>query len=164
MAFASLFVVWFVRLNFNPQPPMRFLKFFAAIFAVCCLNLAAFAATPAAEVSPAGTWKWTQQGRQANQSFERKVRLEYKEGRLSGEILAGEGFAGPIPAAPIKDGSFKDGVVSFSVTREFNGTSFTIKYEGRLDGDTIKGSSTSPGMNGADPIKRDWNATREKEK
>lgn len=140
---------------------MKFRNFLAALLAACFLTVAVVAGTDTA-ASPAGTWKWTQPGRQGGNGFERKVKLEYKDGKLSGEMLAGEGFAGPTPAVPLKEASFKDGVVVFSVTREFNGNSFTIKYEGKLDGDAIKGSSTFPGMNGGEPVKRDWSATREK--
>jgi hypothetical protein len=135
-------------------------KFFVALLATCFLSVMAFAAGEAA--TPTGIWKWTQQGRQGGQGLERKIKLEYKEGKLTGEMLAAEGPMGPTPATPIKDGSFKDGVVEFSITREFNGNSFTVKYEGKLEGDTLKGSSQAPGRDGGEPVKRDWTATREK--
>ena len=54
----------------------------------------------------------------------------------------------------IEDGKFKDGTLTFTVTREFNGNKFTPKYSGKLDGDTIKGSSERPGQDGGDPVKR----------
>jgi hypothetical protein len=136
-------------------------KFFVTLLATCCLSAMAFAAGEAAP-TPTGVWKWTQQGRQGGQGFERKIKLEYKDGNLTGEMLAAEGPMGPTPATPIKDGSFKDGVVVFSITREFNGNSFTVKYEAKLEGDTLKGTSQAPGRDGGEPQKRDWTATREK--
>jgi len=134
-------------------------RLFAVFLAACFLTVAAFAADAA---SPAGTWKWTQAGRDGGQSFERKIQLDYKDGKLTGKMLAGEGPMGAMPEAAISDASFKDGTVAFSVTREFNGTSFTIKYSAKLDGDTLKGTSEFPGFNGGEATKRDWTATRAK--
>ena len=62
----------------------------------------------------------------------------------------------------ISDGKIKGEDVSFSVTREFNGNSFTIKYNGKLSGDSIKGKVERPGRNGGDPTTNDWEAKREK--
>jgi len=67
-----------------------------------------------------------------------------------------------VPDVAIADASFKDGAVAFSVTREFNGNSVTTKYEAKLDGDTLKGSTERPGRDGGAPMKRDWTATRAK--
>ncbi|MSU66136.1 MAG: hypothetical protein EXS38_08575 [Opitutus sp.] len=135
------------------------LKFLAALVAVCFVNLAAFAADAA---SPTGTWKWTQAGRDGGQSFERKIQLELKDDKLTGKMLAGDGPMGAMPETAIIGGSFKDGTVAFSVTREFGGNSFTIKYQAKLDGDTLKGTSEFPGFDGGEPTKRDWIATRTK--
>jgi hypothetical protein len=66
------------------------------------------------------------------------------------------GFRGEIP---ISDASFKDGQIAFSVVREFNGNKLETKYLGKLDGDTIKGTSEGPGRDGQ-VTKRDWTATR----
>ena len=134
-------------------------RLLVAFVAACFITVAAWAA---ADASPAGTWKWTQAGRDGGQSFERKIQLDYKDGKLTGKMLAGEGPMGAMPEAAISDGSFKDGVVAFSVTREFNGNSFTIKYSAKLDGDTLKGTFVFPGFNGGEPTKLDWVATRVK--
>ena len=40
----------------------------------------------------------------------------------------------------IEDGKYKDGEVSFKVTRERMGNKFTIKYTGKVSGETIKGT------------------------
>src|ERR1043165_1937580 len=131
-------------------------KFLAATFAACFFAIAAFAA----DASPAGTWKWMQAGRNGGQGSERKVKLEMKDGKLAGKMLAYESPRGTTPEMDISDASFKDGVVAFSIKREFNGNAFVIKYSGKLDGDTIKGSS-EVNFNG-DPVKTDWEAKREK--
>jgi len=133
------------------------LKFLAAIFAVCFITVAALAA----DASPAGTWKWTQQGRQGGQGVERAMKLDLKDGKLSGALQSWQMGDNTIPEAPISDGSFKAGVVAFAVTVEFNGNKRTTKYEGKLEGDTITGSSESPGRDGQ-VMKRDWVAKRAK--
>lgn len=132
-------------------------KFFAAALAALFLSLTAFAA----DASPAGTWKWSRPGRNGGPSMEQTLKLELKDGQLSGTLLGADTPNGKIPDVAIADASFKDGVVKFSVTREFNGNKRTSKYEGKLDGDTIKGSSESPGRDG-EVRKQDWTATRAK--
>src|SRR5262245_37513848 len=39
----------------------------------------------------------------------------------------------------IEDSKYKDGDVSFTVNREMDGNKFTIKYNGKIKGDTFKG-------------------------
>ena len=134
-------------------------KFLTAMLTVCFISATALAA----DASPTGTWKWLQPGRDGGAGSERKIALEFKEGKLTGKMLAAEGPNGPMPDAPISAGTFKDGEVAFSVVREFNGNSFTIKYQGKLDGDTIKGTSEFPGFNGGEATKREWNPTRVKQ-
>ncbi len=143
-----------------PQHPQTTLmksysKLIAAALTVCFITGAAFAA------DLSGTWKWTQQGRQGGQAFEVTLKLEVKEGALSGTIPAMQGPQGEIPAVAISDASIKGDVVSFSVTREFNGNKRTSKYEGKLDGDTIKGTVERQGREG-NTMKSDWTATRAK--
>jgi hypothetical protein len=134
------------------------LKFLAAFVAALCVTVAAFAA----EASPAGTWKWTVQGRQGGQGFEQTLKLDYKDGKLTGTVLGTKTERFEIPDTEISDASFKDGVVKFAVSREFNGNKFTSKYEGKLAGDTITGTSERPGTDGGAPTKREWVAKRQK--
>src|ERR1041384_5890452 len=94
------------------------LKFLAASLAACFFAVAAFAA----DASPTGTWKWMQAGRGGAQPSERKGKLELKDGKLTGAMLAFEGPQGQIPEMAISDGTFKDGAVAFSIKREINGT------------------------------------------
>lgn len=132
------------------------LKFFAAFLAACFITVAAFAA----DASPAGTWKWTQQGRQGNAS-ERAMKLELKDGKLTGTLEGWQMGDNKIPDTAISDATFKDGVVAFSVSREFNGNKFTTKYEGKVEGDKLTGTIEAPGRDGA-VQKREWVATRAK--
>lgn len=136
---------------------MKSLKFFAALMAALFVTVAAFAA----DASPAGTWKWTVQGRQGGQGFEQTLKLDYKDGKLTGTVLGAQRGNFNIPDTDISDASFKDGVVKFSVSREFNGNKFTSKYEGKLEGDTITGKSETPGRDGQS-TSREWVAKRQK--
>jgi len=115
----------------------------------------------AADATPAGTWKWTQPGRGGGPGIERTLVLDYKDGALTGTLKGASMGQFDIPDAPVADGSFKDGVVSFTVTLDMGGNKRTTKYEGKLDGDAIKGSSERPGRDGQ-VQKSDWNPTRAK--
>ncbi len=134
---------------------MKSLRNLLAGAAALLLTLAAFAG------DPTGTWKWTQPGRQGGPGFEQSLKLELKAGELTGTLLGAQTPMGQIPDAAISDASFKDDAVAFSVTREFNGNKVTVKYTGKLEGDTIKGSTERPGRDG-NVTKRDWAATRAK--
>jgi hypothetical protein len=146
-----------------------YLKLLTAACAACFMTLTAFAAeaAPAAATaaasasSPTGTWKWTQAGRGGNPGREQSLKLDYTGGKLTGTLVGGQGPQGQMPDVAIADASFKDGTVAFSVSREFNGNKVVSKYEGKLDGDSIKGSSERPGRDGA-VQKTDWTATRSK--
>lgn len=115
---------------------------------VCGLSSLAIAAD-----GPTGTWKW--EFKRGDQT--REVTLKLK---LEGDKLTGSMPGRNNTETAIENGSFKDGVVSFSVTREFNGNKRTTKYSGKLDGDTIKGETESPGRDGGDAVKRPWEAKR----
>lgn len=132
-------------------------KLFAAFLAVCFMTVAAWAA----EASPSGTWKFTQQGRGGN-AMERTLTLNYKDGKLTGTLAGTQGGQFQIPDTAIADASFKDGAIAFTVTTEFNGNKRTTKYEGKLEGDTIKGTIERPGRDGGAPTKNEWVATRAK--
>ena len=133
------------------------LKFLAAYCAACLITVAAFAA----DASPTGMWKWTQAGRGGNPGTERAMKLELKDGHLTGTLLSWQMGDNTIPEAAISDASFKAGTVGFSVTTEFNGNKRTSKYEAKLEGDKLTGTIESPGRDGA-VQKREWAATRAK--
>lgn len=116
--------------------------------------LALIAASAALAGDPTGSWKWTVST--PNGEIAISARFEHKDGQLTGT------YTSPFGEAPISDGSFKDDAIAFSVEREFDGNRFTVKYQGKLDGDSIKGSLELPGFGGGEPAKLDWNATRAK--
>jgi len=107
---------------------------------------------PARAADPTGTWKWTVE--RNDQKFESTLKL-----KLEGSSLTGV-YVGRQNESPIEDGKFVDDTVSFKVTREFNGNKFVIAYEGKVDGDTIKG--TSKFTRDGETQSREWEAKREK--
>jgi hypothetical protein len=106
---------------------------------------------------PTGTWTWkTKFGKR---EVERTLKIENKDGKVTGTI---NGFGKQAKDTPIDDGKFKDGELSFSVTTERKGMKSTTKYTGKVSGDSIKGSMIRE-VDGKDE-KTDWEAKREKAK
>ena len=112
------------------------------------------AATARAASDPNGTWKWkfTTQG---GQEFELSLTLKQEGEKLSGAVTLPMG-----QSVDIKDGTFKNDEVRFQTVFERDGNSFVTKYQGKVDGDTIKGK-TERERNGQ-TMSRDWEAKREK--
>jgi len=126
----------------------RSLRFLSAALAMVCFVTVAFAG------DPTGTWTWSVQ--RNGQTRESTLSLALKDGTLTGS-LSGRGGD-----TAIGEATFKDNAIAFTVVREFNDTKFVVKYSGKLDGDTIKGSIVLPGRDGGDPQTVDWTATRSK--
>lgn len=121
------------------------------LVAAVVITATAFAAEMA---SPAGNWKWTSQGRNGPQ--EATAKFAVKEGKLTGTVTSPRGDT------EISNGSFKDGAVAFVTELTFGENKFAIKYTGKLEGDTIKGTIERPGFNGGEATKTEWAATRVK--
>ena len=60
----------------------------------------------------------------------------------------GGGGGGAPPAAPISNGKVDGNNVSFEVTRDMGGQSFTMKYEGVVSGSEMKLKITRPDFQG----------------
>jgi hypothetical protein len=104
------------------------------------------------KASPTGTWKWTVSF--GGNDREMVLKLKLDGDKLTGALIRGD------QETKIEDGKFKDGEVSFKVTRERNGNKFTMKYSGKVSGDTIRGK-TEFERNG-EAQSRDWEAKRDK--
>jgi hypothetical protein len=139
---------------------MHRLRGFVLIAAFASL-IGAYQLAPAAKASPVleddkpdptGTWKWTVM--MGNNNREATLKL-----KLDGDKLTGAMVGRNNNETKIDDGAtFKDGEVSFSVTRDRNGTKTVTKYTGKLSGDTIKGKISVEGRDD-----RDWEAKRSKD-
>lgn len=138
---------------------MKSLRHIAAFAAVCLTSAVLFAA------DPSGTWKWTEQGRGGGggTSTPREVTLTLamKDGKLTGTMNR-PGRDGNATATEISNASVKGDEIAFNVERQYGDNKVVTKYSGKLSGDTITGQSESPGRNGGEPTKREWNAKRAK--
>ncbi len=123
-----------------------------ACMTALCLAFVSFVATTRAD-DATGTWKWTSMF--GNNSVESSAKLKQEGDKLTGVYVGRNNTE-----SPIEEGTVKDNVVSFKVTREFNGNKFTIKYSGTLSGDTIKGKTSFDRDGQAQD--RDWEAKRQK--
>jgi hypothetical protein len=103
--------------------------------------------------NPTGTWKWTIKF--GDQERELAVKLKVDKDKLTGDFIGPDG-----QETPIEDGTYKDGDVAFKVTRERDGNKFTIKFTGKVSGDTIKGKTEFE--RGGETRRRDWEAKRAK--
>ena len=121
--------------------------------ATCFLLFAAVAAARAAD--PAGTWTWSQPGRNGGQDREMTLKLKVEDGKLTGTLSGGQN------EAKIEHGKVSGDEISFDVTRERNGNSFTTKYKGKVSADTITGKVEMAGRDGQSR-ERDWTAKRKK--
>ncbi len=83
-----------------------------------------------------GHWKYTLTTA-GGQTFEPTLKLKQEGDKVTGVVIFNQN------EAPISDGQSKDGEVSFKVQRERDGQTFVTKYQGKLDGDAIKGKINS---------------------
>lgn len=119
--------------------------------AVGVLSLVLVDAAQAAD--PTGTWKWST-------TFNDQTREQTLKLKLEGDKLTGAMVGRNNMETAIGDATFKDDTVSFTVTRERDGNKFVTKYNGKLDGDTIKGKTESE--RDGQKRERDWEAKRAK--
>jgi hypothetical protein len=101
---------------------------------------------------PTGTWKWT-----VNINGEERVGGVLKL-KADGDKLTGQLFGRDNEEIQITDGTYKDGELSFKITPERDGQKFTVKYTGKVKGDTIKGKTQFE--RDGQTLSRDWEAKR----
>ena len=123
----------------------------AALVAVCVGAPAVARADEKA--NPTGTWKWTIEF--GGQSREGTCKLKLEDGKLTGTVLGRNG-----QETPIEDGKYKNGEVSFKVVRERDGQKFTVKYHGKVSGDSLKGQIEFEREGNSQSM--DWDAKRAK--
>ncbi|MHB8522119.1 MAG: hypothetical protein ACYDH9_15345 [Limisphaerales bacterium] len=130
---------------------------------ITCGILALGAFTQAqAGPDPSGSWTWTTPGRNGGPDRKSTLKLKVDGEKVTGTLSA-PGRGGQGSDTEISDGKLKGDEVSFTVNREFNGNKITFKYNGKIDGDTIKGKIEIQ-REGQDARSRDWEAKRGGEK
>lgn len=124
---------------------MKPLRLLSALFA-------ATAATLALAADPTGTWTWATPS--PNGAIETTLKLETKDGKLTGA------YSNQFGNTAITNAAIKDDTLTFDVVRDLGGTKYIVKYQGKLEADTIKGTLEAPGRNGGEAMKIEWNAKR----
>ena len=101
-----------------------------------------------------GTWKWS------TTFGTRKVdsRLTLK---LDGDVLTGSmpGFGRDTRPSEIRNATYKDGEVTFEIERGRGDFHSITKFQGKLEGDSLKGT-TELTLDNREPRTDDWEATR----
>ena len=128
------------------------------------LGLAAVATARAEDkkVDPSGTWTWSTPGRDGGEARKSTLKLKAEGEKVTGSISSPGRQGGEARETPIENGKIKGEDVTFDVTREFNGNKVTMKYSGKIAGDTIKGKVETERDGNA--RSRDWEAKREAKK
>jgi hypothetical protein len=98
---------------------------------VVCLLVLAGLARAEEKPNPTGTWKYTADVN--GQSIDVTIKLKLDGDKLTGTVSVAD------TETKIEDAKYKDGEVSFTAKPEFNGNKVTIKYAGKIKGDTFKG-------------------------
>ena len=98
---------------------------------VICVLAVAGMAWAQDKPNPTGTWKYTTEVN--GQSLEVTIKLKLEGDKLTGTVSVLD------TESKIEDSKYQNGEVSFKVNRELNGNKFTIKYQGKIQGDTFKG-------------------------
>ncbi|HEY0945360.1 MAG TPA: hypothetical protein VGD81_08830 [Opitutaceae bacterium] len=120
----------------------------AVCFAVFFMAASAWAG------DPTGKWKWTAEGA-GGRKMDTTLELKLQGDQLSGSI---DNRLGKVD---IRDAKLTGEQVSFTVERKIRRRKITVKYNGTLEGDTIKGTIETTGRD-KEPVTVPWNAERVK--
>ena len=119
------------------------------LFAVVALAVG----VPALAADVTGTWTWSVE-RNGN-TIETTLKLKQDGEKVTGTISGRNNTE-----TEISDGKLAGDMLTFKVTREFNGNTFVQEYHGKVSGDSIKGERKSE-RNG-EVQTREWEAKRAK--
>jgi hypothetical protein len=104
-----------------------------------------------AKGDPSGTWTWTVNNPNG-QSFESTATFKREGDKVTGTVTGRRGDTA------ISDGQLKDGTLTFTVMREREGRKMVSKFQGKVEGNAIKGTMTMDRGDGAQS--RPWEAKR----
>src|ERR1017187_7052458 len=124
------------------------------LFVGAILPIIALAAMAADAVT--GKWRMEQEGFGGG-----PTRVSTFDLKADGATLTGTLTPPPPTTTPISNGKVDGNNISFDVTLDFGGNSFTIKYECAITGADMKVKITVPGFQGGDP--RTFDATAKKQ-
>ncbi len=127
--------------------PKKLLYIGAILLSVALAAMAADAIT--------GKWRMEQEfgGQTRVSMFDFKADGAKLTGSLTQPGFGPPGDAPPAPiTTPISNGKVDGNNISFDVTMDFGGNSFTIKYEATVTGNDMKLKLTIPNFQGGDPM------------
>jgi hypothetical protein len=101
------------------------------VAAVVCVLAVIGLARAEEKPNPTGTWKYTADVN--GQSIDVTIKLKLDGDKLTGTVSVAD------TETKIEDAKYKDGEVSFTAKPEFNGNKITLKYTGKIKGDSFKG-------------------------
>jgi hypothetical protein len=130
---------------------------FAQLASIALLALGTMTQLKAADAS--GTWTWSTPGRDGGEARKSTLKLKVDGEKVTGTLSAPGRQGGQSRDVEISDGKIKGDEVSFNVVREANGNKMTMKYSGKITGDSIKGKIETDRDGTA--RSRDWEAKKE---
>ena len=116
---------------------------------IICVLFAVAVATAAFAADPAGTWKWSTKSPDGD--IPTTLKLELKNGKIAGA------YSNQYGDTAISNASLQDDKIRFEVVRDLGGKKYVVKYQGKIEGDTIRGTIEAPGHDGGEALKLDWN-------
>src|SRR3954466_5565509 len=84
-----------------------------------------------------GTWKWSTKS--PDGEIPTTLKLEWKNSKIAGA------YSNQYGATAISNASLQDDVIRFDVVRDLGGKKYVVKYYGKIEGDTIRGTIEAPG-------------------
>jgi hypothetical protein len=126
------------------------------LLVVVTIVLAFTIAAMAADVT--GKWTYEQPGRGGGPGRPVTITLKQDGSKLTGSIPGFARGGGEAPAMEVMDGKVDGSTISFSTKMEMGGQTRVTKYEGTVEGETIKFKITREGQNG--PVTTEVTAKR----
>jgi hypothetical protein len=133
------------------------LNWTALLVAAIVVSFSGLANAADDKVNVAGTWEWTTQ--RQDQEQKHAIKLKQDGSKVTGVYVPPRG-----DEVELKDVKLEGNTISFAVTRTIQNQERTVKYNGKVEGDTIKGKSEMPPrQEGGEARARDWEAKKAKE-
>ena len=128
------------------------MKALRLILVTWLVSLGLLHSAPATPADPTGTWEWSTKS--PNGEIPTTLKLEWKDGTLAGA------YSNQFRNATISNASLQDDVIRFDVVRDIGGQKYVVKYQGKMEGNTIMGTIEALGHDGGEAMRLDWNANR----